>query len=294
MPLAGTKRTLAQSNPKQSVLLSDSRSTRSNNFDFLQTTKSKRSVSRGRRVTIINTDTVGFNGSVPVPKPSLLFARNPASITTTNVARSKLSNNRPEPQAPTPQILLERQQLLAQKLQGCNVVPTVKRQQQRENPPELSHRSITNSTSHLNISSVREALLFESVRDVDLETTIAAQSRFASEADAEEYARSRRVVSELEQQEEKKEKNTKAAKAKESSSSSTAIQKEWYCQNCKRSTPNRPNICITKNHIVKVKRHIRTAQSTDDKRLELSNKSEEDGGLQLGSGLEWSRWNQLK
>jgi hypothetical protein len=273
VPLAGAKRKLAQSNPKQ----------RSDNIvDFLQTSKTKRSVPRGRRVTMINTDTAGFDGSVPVPKPSLLFSRNPAfQTTTTHLARSMLSKNRPEPHASTSQTLLQRQQLLAQKIQEGKVVPTAKRQHQ--NPISAVNRS----------TSMREALLFESVRDLDLETTVAARSRFASEADAEEYARSRRVVTELEQQEENKEKTSKNAKTKEASSSSIAILKEWYCQNCKRTFSNRPNSCITKNHVVKVKRQLRTEQSIDDKRLEFTNKSAEDGGLHLGSGLEWSRWKRF-
>ena len=47
--------------------------------------------------------------------------------------------------------------------------------------------------------------------------------------------------------------------------------------------------CIHARHDVKQKREISSLSSKDD-RLDRHRKDEEEGGLTLGSGLEWSGW----
>lgn len=134
------------------------------------------------------------------------------------------------------------------------------------------------------------------MNDADKERITNKKSRFSMEADAEEYAKSRRIVSELENEESKKE--FKASKSNKSlnngtgTAGSTGIKTEWFCQTCKQTFSKRPIGCYNAKHAVKMDRKIQATKSTDEKRLTLSGKHADDGGLKLGSGLEWS-WNRF-
>jgi minichromosome maintenance protein 10 len=48
--------------------------------------------------------------------------------------------------------------------------------------------------------------------------------------------------------------------------------------------------CIREKHKVKRKREIKKQENTAQKRMNLKNRSVDDGGLVLGAGLEWSSW----
>ena len=118
------------------------------------------------------------------------------------------------------------------------------------------------------------------------------------EADAEEYARSRRAVTELEKQERQKEarknKENSASNNKNNRNGGGAIQREWFCQDCKKCFSNNPLRCVRARHRVKVERKLIKAKTQEEKRSALSNAKTEDGGLKLGSGIEWDqRWSRF-
>jgi hypothetical protein len=128
--------------------------------------------------------------------------------------------------------------------------------------------------------------LFGKFSSVDTQEMVNAKSRFEDEAKAEEYAKSRRVVSELERQEELK---MKSNKHQPDETSVHAIQKEYHCVTCKKTTKFFPNLCKRANHKISQKRSIKKTDTVQERRLKLDEQSTEAGGLKLGTGLEWDR-----
>ena len=124
----------------------------------------------------------------------------------------------------------------------------------------------------------------------DANAILSAKSRFASEFEAEEYARSRNKVIALEREEETKTRAQEKKKSKQQPNGG-GIEKEWHCRNCGRAHSVRPVMCYRANHDVRIRRKIKEAASTGERRQALSDSKAEDGGLKLGMGLEWSRWN---
>lgn len=249
--------------------------------DILQKPKQRRieGVSNERR---LNTDIVGFNGSVAVPAPSKIFAQQkPAGLflQSGNNAAAKHEKSADE--------VLAQQQLLAAQLRERKAAAEGALLQ-RISRGVVAKKQKRDDTSNC-AASLRDTL-FGSIDDIDRDRVISTQSRFAHDADAEEYARSRRVVSELELAESKKVAN---ASKKVVAQGTNAIEKEWHCLTCKRSFQQNPFACFRLDHRVKVERNIRATQSIAEKRLALTDKKAEDGGLVLGSGLEWSRWNRF-
>lgn len=252
--------------------------------DILQKPKRRNEINKCRA---INTDTHGFNGSVQVPAPSKIFAtqQKPAGFCSNKATARVVKHERS-----AAELLLQQHLVAAQLREQKMLTESVLRTDSRGGVPTTAKKQKRDEVS--NISSLRDEL-FGSINDIDRDQVVTAQSRFAHEADAEEYARSRRVVSELEQEESKNDTKELRNIAASQSQGSTLIEKEWRCLTCKKSFQQKPFACIRLNHRLRVERNIRAEHSIAEKRLALIEKKAEDGGLVLGGGLEWSRWNRF-
>jgi hypothetical protein len=242
----------------------------------------------------INTSGVGFDGSVAVPKPSTLFP----SRTPMVAAR------------PTPSYVVEESPVaLAAGIRQhqLDLARRLKEQQQESSSSATTSRnalsnaytgrgaavcaaakqmtkSKTSATTSGGAGTSFATSFFGTMGTQDLERVRTTKSRFANEADAEDYAKSRQAVLELEKLE-----NSKAHQ-KSSRKENAKFTKEWTCATCGgKKFSLKPNNCIAASH--KVKRHLllNKEETKADKRSQLQQKSSEDGGLRLGAGLEWSR-----
>jgi hypothetical protein len=214
----------------------------------------------------INRDSGGFDGSVEVPKPNKLF-RAKALLTNqhTNHAAVKqqaLDKANMDSVLENQRLVAERQNENTQTLQG-----------------RLSKLNKARGTKQTCDDALKESL-FSKVDSMDMSKVMDQKSRFADEAEAEEYARSRRIVTDLERREEQKKLiEEKKKKASGASLKESSIQKEWVCATCKRTTKTRPVICLRVKHNVSLKRDVKTSATVTEKRLKLDEKSVEDGGL---------------
>jgi minichromosome maintenance protein 10 len=254
--------------------------------DWLQKASKKRTPlgnahNQKRQRRFVNTDTRNFNGSVPVPKPSQMFQ---TARITKRVPMIQTSDVKEKARAAQ---VLSQQQILACRLR-----------EQDGGGSQSSLFKASRPLSGADCSAVRQQdrreEFYALLDDIDIQNASAATSQFADEVSAEEYARSRRVVTELEEQEGKKQ--SKVAKSKTlGDKDKTAIRKEWYCQQCRKSSPFKPAGCVRRGHSVATKREIVQAKSTSERRLDLASKDANDGGLTLGSGIEWSanRWSRF-
>lgn len=152
--------------------------------------------------------------------------------------------------------------------------------------PGSSNKSTTSTKSKASSSSSSGNAFLDSIQVDNVEEVLNAKSRFASEANAEEYARNRRRVVELENLEFKKEKS-KTAKEKEEA---LRMTKQWICRTCQ-GQPTfsaKPTRCIASGHNVKTIRNLKQVTTKEDERTKLNKASVENGGLVLGKGLDWS------
>ena len=244
--------------------------------DWLNPTKNQSSATKKTPLTgkkrAIYRDSGEYDGSVAVPKPNKLF-------------RGKA----PVPQAQR-RVTLNQGTLTESKVDSIRDQQRLLAQRQKENSSQQQGRSRTKlaaprgTKGRLSADDALKDSLFGKFSSVDTQDMVNAKSRFEDEANAEEYAKSRRVVSELERQEELKMKASKQQADKES-----AIQKEWVCATCKKTTKFFPKICKRANHKISQKRSIKRADTAQERRLKLDEQSAEDGGLKLGAGLEWDR-----
>lgn len=232
---------------------------------------SKQNKARPRK---INTVGCGFDGAVAVPKPSLLFAKQ-ASDPSRSFASTATSSLHDEHEQ---EKIREQQALLAQRLRGANT-----RQGITNKFTDKGNGRKKTSTSN---ASGGNAFL-DSVQVDDINEALKAKSQFASEADAEEYAKNRKRVVELEQLEFKQNKRSRITVEKENQK----IQKEWVCYTClnRPTFSHHPKQCINSGHRVAIKRDIKASATKEDERSKMNEKASDQGGLTLGSGLEWSK-----
>jgi minichromosome maintenance protein 10 len=243
----------------------------------------------GTKRRAVNTDTLGFNGTVPVPKKNALFTGGPALQSSTH-ARSENRFQPKQREEAKKQMISQQQKEVAARL----------REQTQNAEGKPSAKAIMKSGGRAQpkvAADSRQAQrdsLFGSMNDADKERIANKKSRFSMEADAEEYAKSRRIVSELENEESKKEFKASKSNKLQGNGTGTAgsIRTEWFCQTCKQTFSKKPLGCYKAKHPVKIDRKIQAAKSIGEKRLALSGKHADDGGLKLGSGLEWS-WNRF-
>ena len=220
---------------------------------------------------VVNTvGTIGFNGTVIIPKPNKLFRSTMARVERQpDLGASKEIKS---------VMVVDKQRQLAALLKMAK---------------PISKDSETRSRYHSNSTVDNEfRVSFDKFSKVDTDSILAIKSRFAKEADAEAYAKSRLVVSDLERREIFKEQNE--AKRKKAGISGTKIEKEWICVTCnKRRSQMKPNICIRQNHKVRLERLVKSVLSEADKRSKLNETDVDDGGLTLGQGLDWSGFCQV-
>ena len=148
--------------------------------------------------------------------------------------------------------------------------------------------------------------------NLDLKQIYHAKSKYEKEANAELFAKNRNMLTELEKRELSHDKRQLKKKINNNNSdngvngsgvvggrssssnpnNNNNIVLKWTCTTCKRTNSIRPNVCIRQNHIVKRKREIKMKESVVEQRLGVRMKDVGDGGLVIGSGLEWSGWKK--
>ncbi len=278
---------------------STSRKSRKPNSSHTPLTKGKESKVRKRNLVHME----GMNGSVQVPKPNALFRKStphPYKLMPSTYATA-------EPVTPSPQqksLLLENQRLVAERFKNkCLNGSSTNHSSTAKTQPGMKPAKPTISTPK---SDLDDILGSTPLSDSNRSSILEAKSKYSQQAKAESYAQSRHKVSELEKQEaaydkkqlRKESKSTSGAmrltgnsgNGKRNSIGSAIIISEYKCVTCNKITQSKPVQCIRSNHKVKRKRDIKKHESTVQKRMNIKNRSVDDGGLVLGAGLEWSAW----
>ena len=216
----------------------------------------------------INTAGGGFDGSVKVPKPNPLFAQRGQGVSALAAART----TRAVVQEPPKEQILQKQKDLANQLRATSALPT---------------SGVSATKAGVKTSSSNNVSFFDTVDDnkIDTERVINARSRFQTEADAEEYARKRAALVELEKEEATKTKHNNSSQKEQKE---PKILKQWYCRTCQKSFDKRPQRCIQRQHDLKTSRELNKKKSKTEERSNLNKKDASDGGLQLAQGLDWS------
>uniref|UniRef100_A0A7S4ERG4 MCM10 OB-fold domain-containing protein n=1 Tax=Pseudo-nitzschia australis TaxID=44445 RepID=A0A7S4ERG4_9STRA len=242
-------------------------------------TNSVTTTNRKRKTVSINTAGMAFDGSVCIPKPSKLFQQ---SSTLKEIPAKRIVT--PAHESIRREQLQQQQANIAQRIkEGCctkletNASLSIDRIR-RSNPTKQSDKSRKSDSSE-NV----DAFLAAMGGTVDEEKIRTAKSRFANEVAADEYAKSRRKIIELEKLEASHESRNK----KKNPNNEKRMTKTWVCQDCRQIFNQRPRRCISANHRVKTNFEIKKSTTKDEKRNELHKKSIKDGGLHLGSGIEW-------
>eukprot|EP00977_Amphora_coffeiformis_P011648 scaffold2804_cov181-Amphora_coffeaeformis.AAC.16 len=230
------------------------------------------SLSKKRRT--INTEGVsGFDGSVVVPKPKGLMAA--SSVPFYSEPRAPAMHNEKDEVH-----IIEKQKELAAKLKSQRSQVAGKLGKVKSKTREKGKVLATSGEGWCKPLDRAER---ERLRNV--------KSAFATEADAEEFARKRRAVVELEKEEERKTKKTQGKHA--IPNEEKRINKVWRCLTCQHLFQHYPQRCFSSAHDVAIVRELNgVISTTEQKRTELSNKTAEEGGLKLGSGIEWT-WNRF-
>eukprot|EP00985_Skeletonema_marinoi_P005592 scaffold2430_cov163-Skeletonema_marinoi.AAC.4 len=235
----------------------------------------------------------GYDGSVQVPKPSSLFRKSGFSAT---VGSSSNANRKPATSD-----ILDRQRSLAQLLQQKK--EGVVNSKTEDLLSRLSSRRAQPSSSTGQSSRNNFASSFGESNALDRDSLLCAQSRFASAANAQEYARARGAIQELEAKEfemdQRKQRtgtNKNGTKGSDAPSKATNIVTAgWICRSCKKKTPFKPVGCIRAKHDVhqqrELKNRVASVGSTNE-RLQRHGKDSDEGGLTLGSGIEWSGYRR--
>jgi hypothetical protein len=287
-PYAGRSKVTLKPPPKISKAIAPVAATRSSCEEFLTIDlhqERKRPIDAGGKSfrtlagikrRAVNTDSAGFHGSVPIPGPSKIFSQ-PKPAAALQFQSGSLLQRRKDPLPNAPNILAQQERLAAQ-LKECNTIKAADATRNRAKGTQKDKTSLK--------ETLKENLFGSAFDTIPKEEIISAKSQFASEADAEAYALSRKVVSELEE----KEFQAINKKASQQQENSNKIEKEWLCVTCKKSFSMKPMACLRMNHPLQVQRKIRETKTRAEERLLLTEKKAEDGGLVLGSGLEWSRF----
>ena len=281
-----------------------------------------------KRRPVQNTDTTHFSGSVPIPQPKLLRLLDPrrpttdAALVASAHPHSLAESQEQQQRDRRAQEVLGRQSAVAAKLRTCNgggsdvggvtkatAAPAASRTSipvrpnhpflmkagRKVAPPQPKPRSTAggDKNSENQNDRTQNNTLFGPLSDQDRESIRSAKSMFADEAAAEEYAYKRNQLLELERNEEA------AAKGRMKNNASVAandtlIRKEWFCRKCNRTYKTAPRTCQKANHPVVVRRSIQESTNLDERRQALSDLQADDGGLKLGAGLEWSKWNRFR
>jgi hypothetical protein len=247
----------------------------------------------------------GYDGSVQVPKPSSLFQKSTFSASLCSVSSSANGKSATSD-------ILEKQrslaELLQQKKQGIVNSKTEdllsrlsSRRIVQPTSVQYGHQSLRNNfaTSFGDFSSDGFG-----TNTLDRDYLMSAKSCFVSAANAQEYARARGAVQELEMKEfeiDKRKKRIEGSGVNKNSGklSETTIKAAgivtagWICRTCKKKTTFKPVGCFRVRHDVQQQRELKnrnTSLGSTKERLQRHGQDSAVGGLTLGSGLEWSGW----
>ena len=217
-----------------------------------------------------------FDGQVKVPGPSLLFRENSLSKTPAmNTKRASSSHsNIATPSPEYQQNIREQQKRLASQLQN-----------------QTTNSNVINPSKHKAKSSTSHDKFFSQVTlsDETRSSVLSAKSKFSSEAESAMYAQSRKAIIELEKQEGALEKR-EAKKKSNQEHDQTLIKTAYICATCRKTTKFKPQTCIRQRHQVKIRRELKKKEDLAESREKKNKNAAKDGGLVLGTGLEWSGW----
>jgi len=224
----------------------------------------------------------GYDGHVQVPKPHNLFRR--VACPSNNVLHPATYISPPD----KVQVLNKQKGLAFQ----------MKQQRGHHRPSNnsvLSGLIMKSASPNLNGSSAEMDKIFGgSVKDTlsaeQRANILSAKSRYSTEADTEIYAKARRLVNGLEKKENAEELRQARAKKARGHTKKSSIIVEWHCVTCQRRMCHKPITCVSNGHVVKRKRDIKGKIGVEGDRLKLSKQNTADGGMVLGTGLEWSGW----
>ena len=229
----------------------------------------------------INTDGEGFNGSVMIPKPSLLFKTSCTSALVTKRIVTPIVGPKAKEE------LIQRQAELARQIKEGGP----RKCEEKGTNSIFSERRIRAPQSKLSSkgSSRKKSTEVDSflaaMGDIDEEKIRNAKSEFANEVEADEYAKQRRKVDELEKAEASHESRNKKNKSEEKK-----LSRMWLCKTCGKSYFKTPKACTKAGHEVSRKFAIKDDITKDERRSELNRRNIEDGGLRVGSGIAWSSY----
>lgn len=267
----------------------------------------KRKASSNKAVKVFHTE--GFDGEVQVPKPSTLFNRRVGAVAAAQPANAS--------RRVSEQSIRERQRGLADILRknggSLTTVPSGGVARTRKDPSRstTSTKILDLKTSKViykpktreNMSQRRAvgpqnnfAAAFGGGEPLDSDKILNAKSRFDGAVMAHNYAKARAAVQELEASESKQDEREvrKKANEKRKSGDGSIVTTGWTCRTCQKKTTFKPASCIAARHDVRQQRELKNdkrAPGTRKERLDRHDRDSADGGLKLGSGIEWS-WNR--
>lgn len=226
----------------------------------------------------INRDGGRYDGTVMVPKAHKLFRA------TTNKAMQQAQHATARETAEERAMAIrDRQRSLVGVLQ----------QKSSDAPDNQLQKSLQRSRAKKAAATKNTSNFFADM-EIDVNAVLNRKSRFEVEAKAEDYARKRQAVIELEKKEEgEMKREAKKNKASGKGTSNSKVQREWRCNTCKRTFGVDPKMCKRRGHKVKVLRSIEEVKTLTEKRLKLQDKKVEDGGIKLGAGVEWTKYDRV-
>lgn len=224
-----------------------------------------------------------FDGSVSIPKPSKLFQQSstpkelPTKRIITPTMESKSRGKFLEHQAQVAQRIKEGR---TTRCEGKCINSTLPNSRvSASNLKQSSNGRTTGKSKDVN------SFLAAMGGEIDEEKIRNARSQFADEVEADEYAKHRRKVVELEKLEASQESRNK--KNNLANGKNNRMTKRWICENCRQTYTLKPRGCFTAHHLVSIKYDLKDDVTKDERRKKLNSKSIEDGGLRLGMGLDW-------
>ena len=196
--------------------------------------------------------------------------------------------------------LLQQQAVFSQRMKECDTFSSSSFDKKKNN----NDATLYTSTKYKGLNSVRSAKSIRSnnksgdsntflavmgtIDDGDEEKIRNARSQFADEVDADEYANRRRKLLELEKHEALSQEKNYRNNNSQLKQNNKRLTKSWSCQTCGQSYVYKPKRCIAQNHQLKTIFDIEKSTTKHEQRTKLNGKSTEDGGLHIGSGLDWS------
>lgn len=270
-------------------------------FQFSQEKKSSSTSPHPNKRPCKVFQTEGYDGSVQVPQPSAVLFRN------NRVAPTRLATP-VTPSIPKRKTLaLEIAQSILERQRNLAALMKKSRAEESGRPSCPSHKPLIKKRDHEQetMKSSKESDDFASLfslgdKHFKRDEILIAKSRFASASEAEEYARARSVIQQLEAKEDEADERKDRMQKKQQGGANKSNSKSktpagivtvgWICRTCKKQTKMKPVSCVRMRHDVKQKRELKERVGSSKERLERHEKNSGEGGLTLGSGLEWSGW----